>query len=1727
MFAVASVIKNRASRRGKSPADIIREPDQFTGYSAPGEGVRKAMEDPAMRAMAETALEGVFSGKTPDPTGGADHYHATYVSPSWAKGMPETARFGKHIFYNSKPGEKQPDSAGAIESAWAQKPEEQPGLGRQAFDAVLNPAADRPEGSAPNPEAKGLARLVRPDEEKPNRGGGNLSFVHKGQDAIAPEFMTILTESSSALGRDFTIQSGYRAPNHPVEARKEKPGQHTSRTAADISLKGMNESERAALVQDLYSRGVRRFGTYTNMPDVLHVDMKDQTGKGSPWFMHDTSNKFIGRAPKWFQNIATNPGEPRAVARNTGPVEGIVVGEDFAISDPLGLMGGANPLAETAKRDGEAARAAQAQAQAEAERQGMITANTQANEASEAEFQRLSGQDPDRYEMVPASELDQWSTKWKAENQSTSRFGDFWKNWGIGASQTSQGMENLNRLAISKLPYGDKINAGLDSIDRWFGNGKTKAERMQETDQVQEARLSDKSQAALKKTVFNEDGSFGEALTDPDWYLAQVARSAPATVASMAPGGFMARGAYVTAVARGASAEVAAATAARTATIAGGITEGIMGGADAALSVKQQIAQIPREALLETDAVKTLIGEGMTEDAAIEAVSNNVQTQAMVAAGVATGIFGGMGDRALAKIIGEGVSGNIASRTAKGAVKGAVSESLFEEAPQSAGSQVAENWAMQTVEPGRKLSEGVAEATVSGAAVGGAMGGAMGGAGGAISRAEPAPPATAAKGPLGRAVEYGNQRADERAASQPDVQPIMGGQTPAGQSTAPAPTSSQFTDGRPEIRSTVRVDAEGVEPFMGQVEGYDGDEAIIVDGGSGEVYQIPISSITKIADAPDRVNAVDQAIERKRSGEPIPEYSNDPALEPDAPRAADIKTEPAPAGSLVPASSRLNFPKPGSRVTVEADGIKSFTGRVERYTGENGDEAIVVDDDNKPYQVPLSALKVSGLTPKQIEAEDLARNPPIPREIGDAGPLSRKIGKATVKLPDERHADLYDFAKEKFISSRLAGASQLEVNERLKPHAQKLADAFGISPEAVMQMADDYRFRVERAAASSNSALPVNMNPYDAKRLRKWQAEAKGEDLSTAESPESWWDLALTDADRKRILAQAGVKRSEKHTWGSLSKAIQQKLLPYQPKGEAAEDVNPIDFSGVPDSVFSIFPDMKVTPDGLLPLNHFSRDQQTALKKAGLVTTAATKDGGEYEGVDPAHLWPERDRRAKEQSKNPSKEITPEERNAAIERNATIYDRAADEEEENGSEDRAAEYRAKARELRARKAKLGTSAKRASSESDVTEMVDAYLDYRADWFEQEGVPLDDPDVAEYMRRTALARDESDSDRADRSEAERNLIEKHGKNFTNVLQADWSDFRDNPAEHGYQPAASTDNAARVSNDGDYSALVAAYLDESAQWLEDAGFLYDKDVPEYLRRAAQARDEEKTSDPADWSKDESEAWASKNWKRFSELRGYSPSEIANFERYLELSDKLAERHGINSVVMLHTDWADFRARRAEPEGQPAASIDDAAREAATSPTNDRPEPTQAQKEAGNYKVGRIKLAGMDISIENPAGSERKGVDGSGKPWSVTMKSHYGYIRGTVGRDKDHIDVFVKPGTEALDGSAPVFVVNQTSPNGRFDEHKVMLGYASQEEAEAAYLENYTKGWKLGPVSPTTIDGFKSWLLDGDKQRHFREVGSEPDAAEVASLYKELADRLPPADFARKVASGAGRA
>jgi len=232
----------------------------------------------------------------------------------------------------------------------------------------------------------------------------------------------------------------------------------------------------------------------------------------------------------------------------------------------------------------------------------------------------------------------------------------------------------------------------------------------------------------------------------------------------------------------------------------------------------------------------------------------------------------------------------------------------------------------------------------------------------------------------------------------------------------------------------------------------------------------------------------------------------------------------------------------------------------------------------------------------------------------------------------------------------------------------------------------------------------------------------------------------------------------------------------------------------------------------------------------------------------------------------------------------------------------------------------------------------------------------------------------------------------------------------------------------------------------------------------------------------------------WKGVAAQRGIAEPEKAEPEP--DRSDywaRMRRKYGLETAKrMQNPDMSDeeFEAWRRKAQAADYSDVDTAAHEAATSPTNDLPEPTEAQQKAGNYKKGHITVNGLEIAVENPKGSVRKGTDEDGKAWETTMQAHYGYFNRTEGKDGDQVDVFVGP-----EENDRVFIVDQVNPKtGAFDEHKVVMGAKDEQAARELYLSNYEDGWQgLGAITEMGMRPFKKWLKKG---KQTKALGILPD-------------------------------
>lgn len=278
------------------------------------------------------------------------------------------------------------------------------------------------------------------------------------------------------------------------------------------------------------------------------------------------------------------------------------------------------------------------------------------------------------------------------------------------------------REVTGKVPLvGGAIVSGLDAIDQYVLGHEDSESFLRADQQNSLSQLSPAMQQAREKSFWESGKGLGEAWVDPRSYFAGVVESAPGMAVTMGPALRLAKLAYSAKVAQGVAAKEAAASAARVASLTGRITEGVLAGGASSNEVKAAIYALPDEILQGSEAAQNLLASGMSVDEVRKALAEDASTKAFILSAVATGMFGGQGDKVIAKIM----TGQLKQGVMRRFAKGAVAEGLFEEVPQSALSQMAENYALQSADPQRPLSDEVMNQALGGLAIGGVMGGSL------------------------------------------------------------------------------------------------------------------------------------------------------------------------------------------------------------------------------------------------------------------------------------------------------------------------------------------------------------------------------------------------------------------------------------------------------------------------------------------------------------------------------------------------------------------------------------------------------------------------------------------------------------------------------------------------------------------------------------------------------------------------------------------------------------------------------------------------------------------------------------------------------------------------------------------------------------------------------------------------------------------------------------------
>jgi uncharacterized protein YcbK (DUF882 family) len=92
---------------------------------------------------------------------------------------------------------------------------------------------------------------------------------HTGENRMEQAFLDKLDALREHCGFPFVITSGYRSPDHPIEAVKEIPGTHAQGIAADIKI--TNSAQRYTIIREALAHGFTGLGV---AGDFIHVDTR-------------------------------------------------------------------------------------------------------------------------------------------------------------------------------------------------------------------------------------------------------------------------------------------------------------------------------------------------------------------------------------------------------------------------------------------------------------------------------------------------------------------------------------------------------------------------------------------------------------------------------------------------------------------------------------------------------------------------------------------------------------------------------------------------------------------------------------------------------------------------------------------------------------------------------------------------------------------------------------------------------------------------------------------------------------------------------------------------------------------------------------------------------------------------------------------------------------------------------------------------------------------------------------------------------------------------------------------------------------------------------------------------------------------------------------------------------------------------------------------------------------
>lgn len=112
----------------------------------------------------------------------------------------------------------------------------------------------------------------------PNFSKREFDCKATGENRMQASFMERLQQLRTAYGKPMPISSGYRSPKHPIEAKKPRPGAHSTGYACDVAVQGVDAVRLLTLALTLgftgigvQQKGGGRFIHLDTHPDAAHI----------------------------------------------------------------------------------------------------------------------------------------------------------------------------------------------------------------------------------------------------------------------------------------------------------------------------------------------------------------------------------------------------------------------------------------------------------------------------------------------------------------------------------------------------------------------------------------------------------------------------------------------------------------------------------------------------------------------------------------------------------------------------------------------------------------------------------------------------------------------------------------------------------------------------------------------------------------------------------------------------------------------------------------------------------------------------------------------------------------------------------------------------------------------------------------------------------------------------------------------------------------------------------------------------------------------------------------------------------------------------------------------------------------------------------------------------------------------------------------------------------------